>query len=618
MAKTGNESSESKFSFSFIILLILTLIVPALVMPKTVDNPFNMPKTLAMLIGLSFIAGIYGSQFLRGKQVLTPNTSTPKIILCLIFLNLFSFLYTQNYYFTIVAAVLNITCLLFFYFISLHSDSNKATILLIAAVICGLVVAIDVWCQYYGHYYLVPWMNNTNNKMVMGTLGNSNYVGAYFIFPLFAAVGLAFLTKGKFRLLSWVLFLFIMIAFIFSRARASWMGFFLALPFFFYLMLKIHKTSLLSHLHQIMACSLILVILGGLGYQFGPERFRKMVSPKNLFASRTLMFRVKKYTPPSWWLFKQSPIFGTGLWSYRNMVYEAQAQLNISDPEYFKNYVKPKPRRVHNEYIEILNDGGLIGAAVLILFFLTVMRHGWKVIKDEELHINDRIISATGFSAMVAVMLCSIFFFPFRVNTTMFMSVLMMGTMEGIYLKNYSLISKTGGWNFKGSTLLVPVFLLVITGILWHTGIRPFLGEMERYKNKIAQSKGDTKAAKEHILKAIEYDPHNSAYHTQAAQFYIQKKNFTKASDYVEKSIIDFNGDVTMYSIWFMKGLISANTGNLFKAKAALEKALYYYPTYVQAKKYLAQINNAIEKNKAVKANISTKANTKTNTNVKK
>ena len=110
----ANLEEKPKLNPYIIIIFVLTLMVPVLVLPMVVDNAFNTPKTLLILLGVSLMLGIYCFQYLRGQAVLKSETSTPKIILFLILLNFFSFFYTGNYYFTIVAAMINISCLLFF------------------------------------------------------------------------------------------------------------------------------------------------------------------------------------------------------------------------------------------------------------------------------------------------------------------------------------------------------------------------------------------------------------------------------------------------------------------------------------------------------------------------
>mgnify|MGYP001095178288 CR=1 FL=1 len=114
--------------------------------------------------------------------------------------------------------------------------------------------------------------------MVMGTIGNSNYLGAYLVFPLFALAGLVFLLKGRLRLIPLVLFVFVLGALLFTRARAGWFGFFLSLPLFLFLVTRIHGFHLgdyiKSNLTRVTVISVVsLSILVGLWYA-APERFR--------------------------------------------------------------------------------------------------------------------------------------------------------------------------------------------------------------------------------------------------------------------------------------------------------------------------------------------------------
>jgi O-antigen ligase len=588
--------TESRFDPYFVIVLVVILIVPVLILPYVLDNPFHTPKSLVMLMGALLMLGIYTVQFLMGKEIVIAKTPTNTIILILICLNVISFIYTQNYFYTIVAALLNITCLVFFYFISLHTDEKRAFVFFIVLTISGLLVSIDVWFQYYNHYIFLTWVKS--NEMIMGTIGNSNYLGAYLVFPLYASIGLIFVVKGKWRTLLVLFSLFIMVAFLFSRARASWMGFFLSLPFFLIVIFKINRESISSyirsHKRRVIYFTItsigILVIL----WFIAPQRFHNMMDFKNVTESETLRLRVTKYFKPSVWLFVRNPLFGTGLWSYRNMVYKAQAEINKRNPGFFQDYPSPKPRRAHNEYIEILNDGGLVAAAVLLIFLIAVMRHGWVVIKNEAVHHSERTMAATAFSSIIAIMIAALLFFPFRVNSTMLMTVLMLGILEGLYLKNQGYISKRKGVKSAIGSVIIPIICLLLIEIGWYGGIKPFQGEREHFQYKKALQKKDIKGAENYILRAIDCSPLNSMYYTAASQLYSNMKDFNNASDYAERAIVDFNGDLTLWSVWYLKGVVEYHKGSLIGAQAALEKALYYYPLFEPAVVNLKEVNKMI------------------------
>ncbi|MFC1531967.1 O-antigen ligase family protein [Thermodesulfobacteriota bacterium] len=597
--ESGDMSMESGINPHFILALVMTLIVPVIVMPYLTDNAFNTPKTLVLLIGVSLMVFIYGFCLLRGRSVLKPETPTFKIILFLIILNFFSFFYTKNIYFTSIAAVLNIICLLFFYFISLYTNEKMAFILIIAIAFSGLLVSIIVWLQFFEIYILIRWAER--GGMIMGTIGNSNYLGAYLIFPLFTMAGLIFLLKGNLRLVPTGLFILIMGAFLFARARSSWIGFFIALPVFIFIARGIAGIAWLRFSRVALFCIPALLMLA-LIWQVTPEKYKSnRVAFAKVFDITSLKYRFTGYIPPAIELWKQSPLFGTGLWSYRNLVYEAQAKINKRTGVFFNDYSNPKPRRAHNEYLEILNDGGLLAAGALFLFFVVIMAHGWEVIKDEEVSYQDRVITAVCFCSTIAIMLTALFFFPFRLNSTMFMTVLMMGLMEGAYLRNRGLISRIGGLGSKAGNILIPLLFMFLVGTVWYAGIRPLKGEMEHFRYRKSLSQGDRGGAERHILKAIDYNPRNSPYHLYASQLYLNHfKDYGKAGDYIERAITDFNGDITMWSAYFLKGLIKFRVGSLLEARVAFEKALYYNPNFEPAKQKLAEVNKVLEKHDSV------------------
>lgn len=163
-------------------------------------------------------------------------------------------------------------------------------------------------------------------------------------------------------------------------------------------------------------CIILALCVCGAVYQYMP-RETKLALIKS-FSPETLRLRVTKFIPPAVWMFKEKPLFGWGLWSYRNMVYEAMAQVGQWDANYWKDHDNPKPRRVHNEYIEILAEGGIIAGLVLLVFVGRIMKHGWEV------------NAVAPLCAVSAITVNAFFFFPFRLNITLFLFVVMLGIID--------------------------------------------------------------------------------------------------------------------------------------------------------------------------------------------
>ncbi len=582
-----------------VIIWILSLVVPVLVLPGVLDNAFDTPKTVLIILGAAVAAALMGIRLLTGKPLRVPDTAFPLLLLLIVGLNVFSFFYTKNPYYTIVASSMWIACLVLIHVVSTQVNRTGMIVILALSVLAGVLVAVESYLQFFGVFVLFKW--GYKGMMVMGTIGNSNYLGAYLVFPLFCALGMVFLVRGTWRrLIPGALFFFIFGAFLCTRGRAGWVGFFLALPFFVLLLKRVYGISLIpfarNHFRSLAAGTVLMLALGSAAWFAAPDSFHSLMRFENVTRSDTLRLRVSKYFKASIWLFKQSPLFGTGIWSYRSLVYEAQAAINQREGDFFKDYPEPKPRKVHNEYLETLNDGGLVAASVLLVFLILVMRHGWLVIRDERADRVDRILASTAFSALVGILLAALFFFSFRINSTVFMTSLMVGILEGTYVRHSGRVRETSLSRSPANKALIPIVLLMIAGLVWYTGVRRFTSEMEHFAYKQALGKGQPQVAETHLLRALDYDPHNSSYCLYAAQIYIHVlPNFVKANEFIERSIIDYNGDITRWAAFYLKGILKLQTGSLFEARQAFEKSLYYNPEFDLARQKLHEVNEIIK-----------------------
>jgi tetratricopeptide (TPR) repeat protein len=311
--------------------------------------------------------------------------------------------------------------------------------------------------------------------------------------------------------------------------------------------------------------------------------------------------RTQKYFQTSFQLIKEDPLFGTGLWSYRNLVYDAQVELEKARGDYFKGYGEPKPRRVHCDYLETLNDGGILAAVVLLLFAGAVLKHGLAVIRKEDIPLQERIAASAAFCSLVGIFVTALFFFPFRLNSTLFMTVLMMAITEGLYLRHSGLIERRR-FNLPPSRYaLLAAALLFLLAWVYYSGYKPFRGEQEHLAYKKAMALGQFREAERSIVKALEYDPGNTLYCLYAAQLYMgPAKDLAKARDQIERAIHLFNGDVTKWSLYYLKGQIAFQTGAMMEAKAAMEKSLQYNPLYTEAREKLDEVNRVIKEHDRV------------------
>lgn len=398
---------------SILTLFLITILVPLTVWPWGLDNVFQSPKLLVLYSGVGFLA-ILNSENIK---------KIPSIVIALIALNLFSLFYTQNYYYTKIAAMMNISVLLLYYFTSRFIQDEKHLIWMFYAIVAtGVIIAIICYAQKLG--YSVIYKTKFNIMTPIGTVGNSNHTGCYLLFPIFASLGLCFILKDKYRLIAIAALAVIFGAFLLTRARASWLAFGLTLPVALCLLTRSKKALIAG----IMAVTVTVTI----AWTMFPNSFL-------MWTETTTLNERSKYFEASYDLWMTSPLYGTGLWSYRNMVYESQAKLGERDPSYFADYQIPKPRRVHNDYLEILNDGGLLAALLLSLFLYGRLQHGWQIWNRERIkpkgQDTQRVLAATLISIVIAVMLSAFFFFPFRIVVALSLTAVILGMMEGLYCK---------------------------------------------------------------------------------------------------------------------------------------------------------------------------------------
>ena len=68
----------------------------------------------------------------------------------------------------------------------------------------------------------------------------------------------------------------------------------------------------------------------------------------------------------------------------------------------------------------------------------------------------------------------------------------------------------------------------------------------------------------------------------------------------VDRVITDFNGDVTLWSVYYIKGLIKYRIGSLIEARSAFERSLYFNTAFEPARQELAKVNQIMEEHGSI------------------
>jgi len=300
-------------------------------------------------------------------------TKTNKYLFFLGLLTLLNPLWAINPYYCHKAVIINLSCFFIFWLISKHPEWVKP--ILVVIVLSGVVVSVETLVESTGKTWFFPKYNGINS-----TLGNSNFLGAYLLFPIFACLALP-----QFYLLLLGVFL---PALYFTGCRASCLGFAVGIAI---LALRACPKNRLR-LSIWGAVSILTVIVGLTVYR--PDT----LDPESL------QYRLK-YWQAALEIIEKNPIAGIGFSGYRSAVYEAQGEILRKNPGWMQEYDQ-KPRRAHSLYLEAVVDGGLIWAVALFGFF------GWVLVKKHSM----RMLPV--WCGVIAVLVDGVFFFPAKIIVT--------------------------------------------------------------------------------------------------------------------------------------------------------------------------------------------------------
>lgn len=348
----------------------------AIVCNKSTDKRYRAAKAVVLPFG-------------RGGDGIRKDLERWLILLGVV--NLFNLFYTVNIFYTRQVVLVHLASLSLCWIAFQVMTDKRLRILKYVLISAAVIVSIETMIQWYaGKGVLVPW----SGGQPVGTIGNTNYLGAYLLFAIFACLSLLPTERANRYTILFSL-LTICVALVISRARAAWIGLLVGGTVWAWMVLP--KRYFLS-----------LVAIGCLA---GVILWVSLI-PNDWKSSSSLGYRLK-YWQAAVELWKESPLVGIGFDGYRNQVYEAQARINERNPGWFEEYQDPKPRRVHNEYLQALVDGGIIYFVTFFGFIAWIMGKSYRMAKE-----SYNLMGV--WCAQIAILVTSLFFFPFRlVDTTM-------------------------------------------------------------------------------------------------------------------------------------------------------------------------------------------------------
>jgi hypothetical protein len=295
----------------------------------------------------------------------------------------------------------------FLYYIVLTSaiDSEKE----LRFVIMALIISLFVQGSFGVLQYLTgreldvfvtgtPVTDVTEEGAVyraLGTIGKPNGLAMYLV-PLILLVTALLIKEGEkpYRKLGALAAAVGGVALLFSFSRGGWMAFGLAFLVLIFTMAKGGRTKAGASFAVFAAVML-------LGIAFYPQIHDRLASQEGTDAAVDRIYLIKI----AWNMIKESPVVGIGANTFMSVISHYQRGLELQDI-----YL----HMVHNQYLLVFAETGLVGVAAFLWLLVTCFRESLKCARNgtSELARTIGLSAGAGFTAMAIHMMVDMYSSP--------------------------------------------------------------------------------------------------------------------------------------------------------------------------------------------------------------
>jgi O-antigen ligase len=467
-----------------------------------------------------------------------------------------------------------------------YIDSEKAERLFLWIAISGGVVSLLGIFQSWG--FSIPTLIPTNGPG--STFGARNMAAQYLLFVLPILVYLLVLSSTKIREWFYATLLgFMSTYFLYTGSRAAWGAALMSLMvLWFYLRLSgLAPTQILSlgrrkaaYLAGVTFFVLIMNLLPPYfisGWYIGdyhPSALARLGSMIELEEDSSAQFRLAIWAN-SLAIFNDHPLNGAGKGNFR-FIYPLYARRIIHDPSFNPHL---RAADVHNDYIQLLAETGVLGAvAFLWILFLLGRRfwRGWRATVNPQLLV-------LAFS-LTALLTQAFWDFPFNLPaSTAFFWIyagLLWGSTPNEASKEISRRSKPLSF--------VPIALLTLCCTIFAIlSLFSLRGEFYYSRGARLASQNKFIEAEPYLARAAQVNPFDYRTHFLQGLVLIKQKDYRRAIEPILRSLL-----LHPYNINALNnlGVAYASTGNLSKAVKAFETSIRIWPDYPEAHNNLGAV----------------------------
>jgi len=307
---------------------------------------------------------------------------------------------------------------------NLVDDEKKIRIaVVLMGGVAGVVSVLGVM-EYFGLIFYR--LNFHSGQNVIATFGNQNYLGGYVCVCISFTLTLFFIARGKLlKIIAAVMSVCVIVCALMTGSRmtlvtvvcSSGFYFFLAGFFLLHPVQRFRSAEARTKITVVALCVVTTVILAWWFVTDGRliSRFADILDPEKFFGIRLPVYRA---AVDIWLETPLTVIFGNGLDSYykqSEMVFSPDMRALVSFDH------------VHNELLENLVEGGIIGAGIYISMVLLTLGLLLRVVRNESLARSMRLIGIAFITAITAFQFHGIFSISTRTLAVSFTYYWVMG-----------------------------------------------------------------------------------------------------------------------------------------------------------------------------------------------
>lgn len=248
----------------------------------------------------------------------------------------------------------------------------------------GIQALIGVWQWQIGPVS-IPFFKINNTWRASGTFRVPNALGAFMAALTPLAIRVALFTKIKPRWLWMIIASFSIGTLYATYTRGAWISFTVSMMFFFFI--DFYKTKLTKRDFY------LLILTTCLGFIIITVKYGDTIQNRMTGAEESLMGEQRhsrlNLAKDALRIIQENPVFGIGLNNYR----------------YHANRSIQGTRIVHNTYLLIMAQQGIVGLFLFLLLHFIYVYQGFKII-----HTKDKILYHIGVATLTAIMSQFIYF----------------------------------------------------------------------------------------------------------------------------------------------------------------------------------------------------------------